>query len=332
MRAIRLSRHAGRPLPPPDGVLADERTEDWSTEAGLIAKLNPHALKEAERWYAAAAVAMQAVSDWLSDHPDAELGIGKTPEALFDRLQCAAIAQKGVFSWMEQHFATDARCAVQSLAFMQIRAWVREDCFAVFLPNGMQLRQRITAEEREAVIRKLEQFELEQAPGPTDQVVAGGRAEPIRRSTGTTHRFETVEDAFDAACCDFGGEQLVFTEDARQSAEDSAFKRPWEVYDFFETLHSIAQVRSTDARDGIRIEGDFEEAGYRMKPCSKRTMERHHRHYHISFEEQTTCISHHVTLGSKSQNTCISIHWWHDTARRRFVIGHCGKHLPNTLS
>jgi len=37
-----------------------------------------------------------------------------------------------------------------------------------------------------------------------------------------------------------------------------------------------------------------------------------------------------VTLGSRNQNTCMSIHWWHDSERRRFVIGHCGKHLPNT--
>ncbi|MEY3027016.1 MAG: hypothetical protein RLZZ238_1913 [Planctomycetota bacterium] len=29
-------------------------------------------------------------------------------------------------------------------------------------------------------------------------------------------------------------------------------------------------------------------------------------------------------------NTCMSIHWWHDRQNGRFVIGHCGKHLPNT--
>ena len=332
MRAIRSSRHESRPLPPPDGVLAHERIDDWSTQTKLIDRLSSHALKEAERWYAAAAVAMQAVSDWLSDHPSEELGRGLTPEPLEDRLRCAAIAQKGVFSWMEQHFARGARCEVQSLAFMQIRAWVREDCFAVFLKHGLQLRERITAEERESVIRKLEQFELEQVPSAMDQIAAQVRTEPVRPPTGSTHRFETVEDAFEAARLDFGGELLVFTDDALQSAEDSAFKRPWEVYDFLQTLHGIARVRSTDARDGIRIESDFEEAGYRMKPCSKRTMERHHRHYHICFEGQSICISQHVTLGSKSQNTCISIHWWHDEENRRFVIGHCGKHLPNTLT
>jgi hypothetical protein len=26
----------------------------------------------------------------------------------------------------------------------------------------------------------------------------------------------------------------------------------------------------------------------------------------------------------------MSIEWWHDRQNGRFVIGHCGKHLPNT--
>jgi hypothetical protein len=52
----------------------------------------------------------------------------------------------------------------------------------------------------------------------------------------------------------------------------------------------------------------------------------------MRFEGEEIELSQHVTLGSRNQNTCLSIHWWHDKGTGRFVVGHCGKHLPNSLT
>jgi hypothetical protein len=38
----------------------------------------------------------------------------------------------------------------------------------------------------------------------------------------------------------------------------------------------------------------------------------------------------HITIGSGDANSCASIHFLFDQKREKMIVGHVGKHLPNT--
>lgn len=336
MRSLRRARHEQRELPPTDGFLADACIEDWSSDAARIARLAPKQFREAERWYSLTAHALQEIAEWLEAHPSAELGGGLTPQALVERLECLAISQKGIFCWIERTLSASVRCGVQESVFRTLRAWNSREYFGVYLPFGMQLQQSVTSYERELVERNLARFELEHAvdddaPAATQSPANTDR--PASHRAASVERFESVIEAFEAARESFGHDGVIcFTERAEESAAASAFKRPDEVYEFFESLHGIAWHLRENDHAGQPLETLFLQRGFRKKPCTPGTMRRLHRFYYMRFEGEQIELSQHVTLGSRNQSTCLSIHWWHEKERGRFVVGHCGKHLPNSLT
>ena len=345
LKSLRLAMHAKAALPPVDHVLAGERIEDWTAVESTARALKPHDLKEGERWYTLAARASAAIGDWLEENPAAELGYGMTPESFRERLHCLARAQKGIYCWLQQLLGHRGRCAVQDRVMVTLKSWVARDYFAVYIPSGMQLSQRITSAERDEVERDLHRFDLEHAAheepeaaapvaAPVAAVAQAPRA-PLRSQASAfapPDRFESVSDAFLAAKRAFAGDRIVFTERAEESAEDSAFKRPDEAYEFFAAMHEIALQLADGSLDGVPLGSVFAQHGFKSKRSSVSSMNRFHRFYHMPFDNAEVDLSLHVTLGSRNQNTCMSIHWWYDGAHRRFVVGHCGKHLPNSLT
>lgn len=332
LRSIRLAAHDGLAVPPVDHVLANARVDDWTADPTRVARLAARDLREGERWYALAARAAAEVGDWLSEHPEADLGFQRTPDALRDRLQCLANAQKGIYSWIEQVLGYGQSCGVQHQAHLTLKGWISRDYFGVYLASGMVLAQRITSAERDETVRALQRFELEHASNePANGAICHVPAvEP--QPAAAPERFDSVHAAFLAARAVQTDGLVVYTERAEDSAEDSAFKRPEEVFDFLEVLHGIARDLRNGLLEGRRLDLVFAERGFKSKPCAQSTMKRYRRFYHMVFEGSEVDLSQHVTLGSRNQNTCMSIHWWHDKANRRFVVGHCGKHLPNTLT
>lgn len=345
LKAVRLALHDKMGTPSVDGRLAHARIDDWTTESALVARTTAKSLKEGECWYALTAQALTEVAEWLAANPNVELGPAKTPNGLRDRIGCVAIAQKGIFCWIERALGTRVHCGVQDAVFRAIRGWTAHECFAVYIPTAMQLQQQITSDERSGVLRVLARLELENSAIGDDTSAEDAHALETRAQHRASHapvpgsaatpRFGSVIEAFDAAQLAFGQEHenlIAFTERAQESAEDSAFKRPDDVYEFFEVLHGIARDLQQGALEGVPLDEVFLQRGFRKKPCSGATMKRYYRFYHMNYEKREVDLSRHVTLGSRSQNTCISIHWWHDETRQRFIIGHCGRHLPNTRS
>ncbi|MEY2714797.1 MAG: hypothetical protein RIT24_1140 [Planctomycetota bacterium] len=336
LRSIRRARHAGESMPRVDGVIADERIEDWTTDAPLIEQLEAKDLREGERWYRAATASLLEVAEWLESHPKTPLGEGLTPAELHARLQCVATAQKGIYCWLDEHVARShdsawRTCGVQLRIYQQLASsWTKN--FRTKL-ECMRRDERITSDARVAVERALGRFEVECAPGETTVTAERLAKEPgAPRSPAEAHEagFDSVLEAFEAARQEFSNASLVFTERAFESAECSAFRRPAEVHAFFRALQEVATMLA----QGLH-EDPFHlllERGFPSKPSNPQTMARHRRFYFMMHEGREISLSQHVTLGSRNQNTCLSIHWWHDSARKRFVIGHCGKHLPNTRS
>lgn len=331
LRSIRRARHDGRAIPQGNDLLGRHLVDDWLADPVLAAALDPKDLREAERWYSTVMSAALEIADWLEGHPETPLGEGYTPAALHDRLQCLATAQKGLCTWFDDHVAGALPpgrqyCGVQLRIYQQLaHVWTKN--FRTKLDH-MRRDQRVTNEVRGAVDRLLLGFELESAPAePKGPTPPPATAPPIRPSTD---RFDTVAEALEAAESAFGGSSLVFTDRARESAERSAFRRPDEVHAFFAALHGVATTLASGTHGDPHVL--LQAHGFHSKPSHHLTMARHHRFYHMQFGGREIDLSQHVTLGSRNQNTCMSIHWWHDSQGRRFVIGHCGKHLPNTRS
>ena len=59
---------------------------------------------------------------------------------------------------------------------------------------------------------------------------------------------------------------------------------------------------------------------------------KHGRHYLFHYGDRDILFQNHVTRGSGPPESCISVHWFRDEVKQVFVIGWCGKHLPNTMS
>jgi hypothetical protein len=329
LRSIRRARHEGRAIPQANGLLARHLVDDWLADPSVAAALDPKDLREAERWYRTAMSASLEIADWLEGHSETPLGEGYTPDTLHDRLQCLATAQKGLCTWFDDHVAHALPpgrqcCGVQLRIYQQLaHVWTKN--FRTKLDH-MRRDQRVINEARAAVDRALLGFELESAPAePKNQ---SSESSPVPANRHSTDRFDTVAEALEAAESAFSGTSLVFTDRARESSERSAFRRPDEAYAFLEALHAVATTLASGTH------GDphalLQAHGFHSKPSHHLTMARHHRFYHMRYDGREIDLSQHVTLGSRNQNTCMSIHWWHDSERRRFVIGHCGKHLPNT--
>lgn len=371
LRRLRACRARGVPFVPGERILVERCIDDWianDAEArtpavgaggdrgrvGCTAGSSAHGtpaleadvIKVGERWYSLVARAFDVLAEWFLSVQEATLSTSQRT-ALRERLTAAALAQKGLYCWLSDQVTRDASaigaCGVQQAAFAAIRQWANlpgKGGFGVFIESGLQLSQRIRTEERRRIENDLDRLELEHAPECAPECDSDREPDPQRnlerdpkraQPDAAPPRFDSVAEAFEAARNAFSG-PLVFTERAEDSAERSPFVRPGEVFEVFEAMHAIALDLRAGALDGIPLEEAFEQRGHRKKPCSKGTMKRYRRFYHMAFGGHEIDLSQHVTLGSRSQNTCLSIHWWHDVEGRRFVIGHCGKHLPNTLS
>ncbi len=142
----------------------------------------------------------------------------------------------------------------------------------------------------------------------------------------------TVVEAAERASADFG-QTLSFLPDALESARQSPYRDPDKVYSLFKALDELTrlwQARGsigTGWHDALKPKG-FDYAEF-ISPTAKG---KYGEEYTFRYEGQPVLFEHHVTLGARSADTCISIHWHRDEARKRLIIGWCGKHLSNTQS
>jgi hypothetical protein len=131
---------------------------------------------------------------------------------------------------------------------------------------------------------------------------------------------------------------LVILPPAERSAKACPFQRPQEVLDALEDLDEIASEWS-DQKKKNGSGGDLYQhllsRGW-GKRCSMHisdtTRSKHRSSYTFEYGSEKLLFEPHVTLGSGDANSCASIHFIHDHELGKIVVGHVGRHLPNTKS
>jgi hypothetical protein len=141
---------------------------------------------------------------------------------------------------------------------------------------------------------------------------------------------QTVREAVDRAAAHFP-KTLRFLGSAFRSADDSPFKRPSEVFEAFEALDAVAsEWQAGNGRLGKTWGDALVDYGFELKETiSDQTLGRYRSDYTFTDETRQLLCDKHMTLGKKTPDTCLSIHWYRDDGARALIIGHCGRHLPN---
>jgi hypothetical protein len=320
--------------------IADLRCQTWLADESLCRDLSPEDLKRLERRYRALNASLGWTIDFFRDRPKVSPGNcgGEDLQHLHDRLAILAEAQCGVrteFSELADRIPGIRDCKAQEETFYWLRESVRDDQFAIFL-RFMSRSEHSPASRSFEIVEDIERHRLRQdrfdpVEAWKDAIAVDDAAEPEREDDS----FDSVSDAVDAALRRFGGDgsALVFLPRAIESAESSTFRRPDQVFLALKALYDVASDWRTRTEGlGTSFRDQMRQLGFDERPCSDLTMKRHRKHYHASYGVREIPLSLHMTLGSRNANTCLSIHWCRDDLTRRVVVGHCGRHLPNTLS
>lgn len=155
---------------------------------------------------------------------------------------------------------------------------------------------------------------------------------PQQDSSSSRGAIRTVADAVERATNEFT-QTLVFLPNAMESARESPYRWPDKVYALFEALDELTRMWQTRGSIGSGWHEALKPKGFEYSEFISPTARgKYGSEYTFRYDGQQIMCEHHVTIGARSADTCISVHWYRDEPRKRLVIGWCGKHLSNTQS
>lgn len=144
----------------------------------------------------------------------------------------------------------------------------------------------------------------------------------------------TNQDAVAFAEQDF--EHLVVLPSALESAVESPFRRPQEIYDALRDLNAVAsdwQEQRATKGSGGDLRQHLINRGW-GKRCSMQisdtTRTKYKSSYTFGYQDQRQLFEPHITIGSGDPNMCASIHFILDQKLGKMIVAHVGRHLPNT--
>ena len=130
-------------------------------------------------------------------------------------------------------------------------------------------------------------------------------------------------------------DDFVFLDSAYESAAESPFVNCGELWKHFEVMAQLTAIwRQNRGSLGDSFHATFKRLGlgdYKGH-LSDTAATRHREHYLFTWNGTAQLFEEHFTLGSKDANTCLSLHFLRDEVHHRFIIGHVGRHLPNSQS
>jgi hypothetical protein len=129
---------------------------------------------------------------------------------------------------------------------------------------------------------------------------------------------------------------VEFLDTAYSSATESPFQRPFDIFRALIDLDEIVDAWRTQ-RDERGSGGDLlqhlRDHGWGKRSSmhiSDTTLGRFGRHYEFEYQGKKQLFEPHITIGARDPNSCASIHFIFDQQREKIIVGHVGKHLPNT--
>ncbi len=141
-----------------------------------------------------------------------------------------------------------------------------------------------------------------------------------------------VGEAATRAAADFCG-TLIFLPSGLESALQSPYRWPDRVYSLFRALDELTRRWQQSGSIGTGWHAALKPKGFDYAEFISPTAKgKFGEEYTFQYEGNPVLFEHHVTIGARSADTCISVHWFRDEAKKRLVIGWCGRHLSNTQS
>lgn len=187
--------------------------------------------------------------------------------------------------------------------------------------------------------KKLEELEAENANLRANQQVffaaeAGGSDELTQQQETEDLSFSSVAEAVQAAAKRCNNVEILDT--ATSAAEASPFQRPYDIFKALTDLDEIVDAWSKN-RDEKGSGGDLlqhlRDRGWGKRSSmhiSVTTRGKLRSHYEFEYQGKKQLFEPHITIGAGDPNSCASIHFIFDQERLKMVVGHVGKHLPNT--
>ncbi|MGO4128789.1 hypothetical protein AB4Z01_30645 [Inquilinus sp. YAF38] len=123
---------------------------------------------------------------------------------------------------------------------------------------------------------------------------------------------------------------------AIESAKTSPFNRPFDIYEALADLNDIVDAwkkQRSDKGAGGDLLQHLRDRGWGKRSSmhvSDTTRNKYIEYYKFEYQGTKKPFEPHITIGSGDPNSCASVHFIFDQKREKIVIGHIGKHLPNT--
>lgn len=186
--------------------------------------------------------------------------------------------------------------------------------------------------------KRLEELEAENANLRANQQVffaAGiGGPDELAQVDEAELSFSSVSEAVQAAAerC----KNLEILDTATSAAEASPFQRPYDIFKALSDLDEIVDAWRRNREEkgsGGDLLQHLRDRGWGKRSSmhiSDTTRGKFGSHYEFEYQGKKQLFEPHITVGSGDPNSCASIHFIFDNERLKMIVGHVGKHLPNT--
>lgn len=186
--------------------------------------------------------------------------------------------------------------------------------------------------------RKVEELEAENANlRANQQVLITGSftpGEPTETAFESDLSFSTVVAAIEAAAK--RSANVEFLDSAYASAAESPFQKPSDIFEALCDLNEIVdawrQQRAEKGSGGDLLQ-HLRNRGWGKRSSmhiSDTTRGKFRAHYEFLYQGKRQLFEPHITIGAGDSNSCASIHFIFDQGREKMIVGHVGRHLPNT--
>ena len=131
------------------------------------------------------------------------------------------------------------------------------------------------------------------------------------------------------------GDKFLIGKSAINSAEASKFRFPRRVMEAFETMaksfdHVLNRASSNQSLNYSQIFRKYGDTAFEVAERESRaTMKKHSGTRDFEVDGRKVEMQPHIKIGNrKSPDRCLRIHFTFDREKQKFLIGHCGRHLP----